>query len=76
MLAKKGQKLKHYSEELKMQSIQMKLEGVSHPVRIHESNAAMHDVPAIGLRLSLRALRYRLWDERSKRFVGFRSLKG
>lgn len=44
--------------------------------QIHESNAAMQAVPAIGFRLSLRALRYRLWDESSKRFVGFRGLKG
>ncbi|WP_312876195.1 hypothetical protein [Paenibacillus alginolyticus] len=44
--------------------------------QIHESNAAMHDVLAIGIRLSLQALRYRLWDESSKRFVGFRGLKG
>lgn len=44
--------------------------------QIHESNAAMQDVPAIGIRLSLQALRYRLWDESSKRFVGFRGLKG
>lgn len=42
---------------------------------IHDSNAAMHSVPAIGIRMSLQALRYRLWDESSKRFVGFRRLK-
>ncbi|MCF6094591.1 fatty acid desaturase [Microaerobacter geothermalis] len=42
----------------------------------HESNADLQHVPAIGLRQSLRALRYRLWDESSKRFVGFRDLKG
>jgi omega-6 fatty acid desaturase (delta-12 desaturase) len=42
---------------------------------IHDSNTAMYGVPAIGIRLSLRALRYRLWDESSKRFVGFRGLK-
>lgn len=42
---------------------------------MHDSNAAMQGVPAIGIRLSLRALRYRLWDESSKRFVGFRGLK-
>jgi omega-6 fatty acid desaturase (delta-12 desaturase) len=44
--------------------------------QIHDSSAAMHDVPAIGIRLSLQALRYRLWDESSKRFVGYRGLKG
>ncbi|EST55721.1 hypothetical protein T458_07730 [Brevibacillus panacihumi W25] len=30
MPAKKGQKFKHYSEELKLQAVQMKLDGVSH----------------------------------------------
>ncbi len=45
-----------------------------HLQQIHESNAAMQNVPAIGIRMSLRALRYRLWDEGSKRFVGFRGL--
>lgn len=43
--------------------------------QIHESNAAIREVPSIGLRLSLQALRYRLWDESSKRFVGFKDLK-
>lgn len=38
--------------------------------RIHESNDLLKNVPAIGLRLSLQSLRYRLWDEDSKRFVG------
>lgn len=43
---------------------------------IHESNERMQKVPAVGLRLSLQSLRYRLWDESSKRFVGFNDLKG
>lgn len=30
MPAKKGQKFKHYCEELKLQAVQMKLDGVSH----------------------------------------------
>lgn len=30
MPAKKGQKFRHYSEELKLKAIQMKLDGVSH----------------------------------------------
>ncbi|MFB9326177.1 fatty acid desaturase [Paenibacillus aurantiacus] len=41
---------------------------------IHESHEALRDVPAIGIRLSLQSLRYRLWDERAKRFVGFREV--
>ncbi|QHT61230.1 fatty acid desaturase [Paenibacillus lycopersici] len=43
--------------------------------QIHDSSDALRNVPAIGIRLSLQALRYRLWDERSKRFVGFREWK-
>ncbi|UQZ83490.1 Fatty acid desaturase [Paenibacillus konkukensis] len=46
-----------------------------HLQRIHESSAALKNVPAIGFRLSLQALRYRLWDEESKRFVGLRAIK-
>jgi len=42
----------------------------------HESNADLQHVPTIGLLQSLRALRYRLWDESSKRFVGFKDIKG
>lgn len=40
--------------------------------RIHESNDLLKNVPAIGFRLSLQSLRYRLWDEDNKRFVGLR----
>jgi len=47
-----------------------------HLQSIHESNAALKKVPAIGIRLSLQALRYRLWDEESKRFVGLKGIKG
>lgn len=42
---------------------------------IHESSTDLQDVPAIGIRLSLQALRFRLWDESSKRFVGFGHMK-
>lgn len=44
--------------------------------RIHESNDLLKNVPAIGLRLSLQSLRYRLWDEDSKRFVGLTQESG
>lgn len=43
--------------------------------RAHKDNAFLQDVPAVGLLSSLRSLRYRLWNERSKKFVGFRELK-
>ncbi|MBP2000187.1 omega-6 fatty acid desaturase (delta-12 desaturase) [Paenibacillus shirakamiensis] len=43
--------------------------------RLHNSSAALQNVPAIGIRLSLQALSYRLWDEGTKRYVGFNYLK-
>ncbi|QHW29857.1 fatty acid desaturase [Paenibacillus rhizovicinus] len=46
-----------------------------HLQHIHESSADLQNVPAIGIRLSLQALRFKLWDERTKQFVGFRKLK-
>lgn len=42
---------------------------------VHERHPFLQKVPAIGLRSSLRSLRYRVWHEQSKRFVGFRDLK-
>ncbi|WP_035100190.1 fatty acid desaturase [Aneurinibacillus terranovensis] len=42
--------------------------------RGHESNPSLQNVPAIGLLFSLRSLRYRLWDEKSKKFVAFKDL--
>lgn len=39
--------------------------------KLHESSEIMQRVTAISLRTSLRSLRYRLWDEKSKRFVRF-----
>ncbi|MBD2848610.1 fatty acid desaturase [Paenibacillus sp. IB182496] len=38
--------------------------------RIHESHASLKNVPVVAMRSSLQALRYRLWDEKSKRYVG------
>lgn len=43
--------------------------------RVHNSNASFWNVETIGLISSLGALRYRLWNEESKTFVGFKSLK-
>lgn len=43
--------------------------------RLHESNVSLQKVPEIDLRLSLRSLRYRLWDEEQKKFVGFQGIR-
>ncbi|MBB3111730.1 omega-6 fatty acid desaturase (delta-12 desaturase) [Paenibacillus phyllosphaerae] len=43
--------------------------------KLHESNELLKAVPAIGIRLSLKSLQYRLWDDKAKRFVGYRYLK-
>jgi omega-6 fatty acid desaturase (delta-12 desaturase) len=45
-----------------------------HLPHIHKSSDELRNIPAIGLRLSLQAFRYRLWDESSKQFVGFKDL--
>lgn len=44
--------------------------------RLHESNPSLQKVSAIGLFSSLRSLRHRVWDEESKKFVGFRDIMG
>lgn len=43
--------------------------------RAHNSNHRLQDVQAITLRTSLQSLRFRIWDEDSKKFVGFRDIK-
>lgn len=43
--------------------------------RVHNSNPSLQKVQAIGLLSSLRSLRYRVWNEHSKKFVGFREIK-
>lgn len=43
--------------------------------RAHNSNPALQRVQTIGLRLSLKSLQYKLWNERSKQFEGFRKVK-
>jgi omega-6 fatty acid desaturase (delta-12 desaturase) len=40
--------------------------------RVHNQHAGLRAVTAIGLWGSLRSLRYRLWDEKAKRFRSFR----
>lgn len=41
---------------------------------VYKSNPSMQKVSSISLLSSLRSLRYRVWDEESKRFVGFRAI--
>lgn len=41
----------------------------------HENTPALHNVTTITITSSLRAIRFRLWDERNKRFVGFKEIK-
>lgn len=46
-----------------------------HLEKVHDTNAFLHKVPAITLLSSLRSLRFRLWDEQSKTFIGFRQIR-
>lgn len=39
-----------------------------------ESKAYLQNVPTIGILSSLRSLRYRVWDDEHKKFVGFRGI--
>jgi len=43
--------------------------------KVHESHPRFHRVPTIDIVSSLKALRFRLWDEETKSFVGFREIK-
>ena len=42
--------------------------------RVYKNIPSMRNVSSVGLLSSLRSLRYRVWDEESKKFVGFRSI--
>lgn len=42
--------------------------------RAHKRSPSLQHVPSVGLFASLRALRYRLWDEDQKKFVGFKEI--
>ncbi|XEC97799.1 fatty acid desaturase [Paenibacillus tarimensis] len=46
-----------------------------HLQRVHNSHPSFRNVTSIGLVTSLRSLRYRLWNEQSKKFIGFKDLK-
>jgi acyl-lipid omega-6 desaturase (Delta-12 desaturase) len=43
--------------------------------RIHKKNRFLQNVQTITLLTSLRSLRFRIWDEESKKFVSFREIK-
>ncbi|TYP78222.1 fatty acid desaturase [Paenibacillus methanolicus] len=59
----------HHIHHLVPQATNYRLE------HIHQSHEVLRNVPAIGIRMSLQSLRYRLWDETNKRFVGFRAVR-
>ena len=42
---------------------------------VHNNNSELNSVPTITVRRSLKALRYRLWDERNKQFISFQDIK-
>ncbi|HEY0827828.1 MAG TPA: fatty acid desaturase [Bacilli bacterium] len=42
---------------------------------VHNSNLALQDVQTITLGSSLRSLRFRVWNEESKKFEGFKDIK-
>lgn len=42
---------------------------------LHHQQSFLQHVPTIGLRGSLRSLRFRLWSEKEKRFLSFREFK-
>ena len=42
---------------------------------VHNNNSELNSVPIITVRRSLKALRYRLWDERNKQFISFQDIK-
>jgi acyl-lipid omega-6 desaturase (Delta-12 desaturase) len=43
--------------------------------RAHDQNPALHDVPTLSLADGLRATTLKLWDEESKRLIGFRAAR-
>lgn len=43
--------------------------------RVHANNPFLQKVTSISMVSSLRSLRYRVWNEQSKKFVGFRDIK-
>ncbi|MCK9858901.1 fatty acid desaturase [Paenibacillus sp. ATY16] len=43
--------------------------------KAHEKTPALHKVTTITIASSLQAIRFRLWDEANKRFVGFKEIR-
>lgn len=43
---------------------------------VHNNTAELQNVPTVTLRTSLLSLRFHLWDEKNKNFIGFKDLKG
>jgi omega-6 fatty acid desaturase (delta-12 desaturase) len=43
---------------------------------VHNHTLPLQNVPTITLTTSLKSLRFRLWDEKSKNFVSFKAVKG
>ncbi|QQE81157.1 fatty acid desaturase [Alicyclobacillus sp. SO9] len=41
---------------------------------LYRSDTAFQQVPRVGIRLSFRALGYRLWDEKKKQFINFKNV--
>jgi acyl-lipid omega-6 desaturase (Delta-12 desaturase) len=42
---------------------------------VHNKNEVLQDVPTITVATSLQSLKFRLWDEENKKFIGFADLK-
>ncbi|KIV60185.1 fatty acid desaturase [Aneurinibacillus migulanus] len=42
---------------------------------VHNNNVSLQNVQTITIASSLRSLRFRLWDEQNKKFVGFKEIK-
>jgi len=67
MPAKKGQKFKHYSEELKMRAIQMKVEGVTHREIMKELDIHDEGRLKIWMRKYKKLGEFGLLDQRGRR---------
>ncbi|WP_232698118.1 fatty acid desaturase [Brevibacillus daliensis] len=43
--------------------------------KVHNTNSMFRDVKSITLKTSIKSLQYRVWNEQSKKFVGFKEIK-
>jgi omega-6 fatty acid desaturase (delta-12 desaturase) len=46
-----------------------------HLQKAHDNNPLLHNVSTITLWSSFQSLRYRVWDEKNKKFIGFKDIK-